>query len=111
MVHQGKCIRECRQDLQILKELWDVIATVLYQLEAWQSVTFTAIKTDDMEDQVQRYPPESQPASGLAGHEPVTIATPLVPQPELFLLELRNFDTWLFFPRSLVPQCLRVPNH
>eukprot|EP01012_Entosiphon_sulcatum_P019543 TRINITY_DN24443_c0_g2_i1.p1 TRINITY_DN24443_c0_g2~~TRINITY_DN24443_c0_g2_i1.p1 ORF type:complete len:4685 (-),score=794.60 TRINITY_DN24443_c0_g2_i1:231-14285(-) len=55
MINPGRAIKECRSDLQLLKQLWDVVSVILYQLEAWNKVAFTKLLVDEMEEQAKRF--------------------------------------------------------
>lgn len=50
----GAPIVRSRNDLKILKRIWDVTAMVLWQINEWKSIPFLKIETDEIEDQVKK---------------------------------------------------------
>lgn len=51
----GTPVTSSRNDLKILKKIWDIAAMVLWQIEDWKSIPFLKIDTDSIEDQVKKF--------------------------------------------------------
>jgi dynein heavy chain len=43
-----KALKDCRNDLQNLKQMWDLIALIDYQFETWKSTLWDKIDTDNL---------------------------------------------------------------
>uniref|UniRef100_A0A8C2C4N6 AAA+ ATPase domain-containing protein n=1 Tax=Cyprinus carpio TaxID=7962 RepID=A0A8C2C4N6_CYPCA len=51
-------LKQCRKELPILKELWDLVLVVQSCLEAWQTTPWRQINVDDMEMECKRFSKE-----------------------------------------------------
>uniref|UniRef100_A0A672SZQ6 Dynein axonemal heavy chain 17 n=1 Tax=Sinocyclocheilus grahami TaxID=75366 RepID=A0A672SZQ6_SINGR len=51
-------LKQCRKELPILKELWDLVLVVQSCLEAWQMTPWRQINVDDMEMECKRFSKE-----------------------------------------------------
>eukprot|EP00755_Sulcionema_specki_P032815 Sspe_Gene.20010::Locus_7312_Transcript_1_1_Confidence_1.000_Length_13148::g.20010::m.20010/K10408/DNAH; dynein heavy chain, axonemal len=49
----GKAVMECRNDLRLLKQLWDAIALTSYQLDTWNRIPFHRVDFEDIEGKVR----------------------------------------------------------
>jgi len=43
-----KSLKDCRNDLQNLKQMWDLVSLVDYQFETWKSTLWDKIDTDNL---------------------------------------------------------------
>jgi len=43
-----KQLRECRAELCLLKQLWDLISLIDYQFDAWKSTLWDKIDTEQL---------------------------------------------------------------
>jgi len=43
-----KALKDCRNDLQNLKQMWDLIALIDFQFETWKSTLWDKIDTDNL---------------------------------------------------------------
>jgi dynein heavy chain len=43
-----KALKDCRNDLQNLKQMWDLISLIDYQFETWKSTLWDKIDTDNL---------------------------------------------------------------
>ncbi|XP_068007753.1 dynein axonemal heavy chain 9 [Melanerpes formicivorus] len=55
MVPDYKQLRQCRKELCLLKELWDMISLVNTTLEAWQTTKWAAINVENMDLECRRF--------------------------------------------------------
>ncbi|KFV69246.1 Dynein beta chain, ciliary, partial [Dryobates pubescens] len=55
MVPDYKQLRQCRKELCLLKELWDMISLVNTTLEAWQTTKWAAIDVESMDLECRRF--------------------------------------------------------
>lgn len=53
-----KQLKQCRKELPILKELWDLALVVQSSLDAWQTTPWRQINVDDMEMECKRFSKE-----------------------------------------------------
>ncbi|XP_077101765.1 dynein axonemal heavy chain 9 [Siphateles boraxobius] len=53
-----KQLKQCRKELPILKELWDLVRVVQSCLDAWQTTPWRQINVDDMEMECKRFSKE-----------------------------------------------------
>ncbi|XP_026133128.1 dynein axonemal heavy chain 9 [Carassius auratus] len=53
-----KQLKQCRKELPILKELWDLVLVVKSCLEAWETTPWRQINVDDMEMECKRFSKE-----------------------------------------------------
>ncbi len=53
-----KQLKQCRKELPILKEMWDLVLVVQSCLEAWQTTPWRQINVDDMEMECKRFSKE-----------------------------------------------------
>eukprot|EP00756_Hemistasia_phaeocysticola_P021738 Hpha_TRINITY_DN15791_c11_g1::TRINITY_DN15791_c11_g1_i1::g.41603::m.41603/K10408/DNAH; dynein heavy chain, axonemal len=50
----ARAVTDSRKDLFLLKKLWDVIALITYQLDAWNHVLFKRLNVEDIEARVRK---------------------------------------------------------
>lgn len=43
-----KALKDCRNDLQNLKQMWDLISLIDFQFETWKSTLWDKIDTDNL---------------------------------------------------------------
>jgi len=43
-----KALKDCRNDLQNLKQMWDLVALIDFQFETWKSTLWDKIDTDNL---------------------------------------------------------------
>jgi dynein heavy chain len=48
-----KALKDCRNDLQNLKQMWDLVALIDYQFETWKSTLWDKIDTDNLMAQIK----------------------------------------------------------
>ncbi|XP_026855443.2 LOW QUALITY PROTEIN: dynein heavy chain 9, axonemal [Electrophorus electricus] len=53
-----KQLKQCRKEVSILKELWDLIMVVQFSLDAWQTTPWLDINVEDMELECKRFSKE-----------------------------------------------------
>lgn len=49
-----KQLKQCRKEVSILKELWDMIMAMRFSLDSWRTTPWREIKVDDMEMECKR---------------------------------------------------------
>lgn len=47
-------VSECRTDLRMLKQVWDVIGLVQFQFSSWRQIPFVEVKTEMLEDEMKK---------------------------------------------------------
>ncbi|XP_008276610.1 dynein axonemal heavy chain 9 [Stegastes partitus] len=57
-VSEYKQLRQCRREVGLLKELWDMIATVESSMAAWRTTPWREIHVEDMELECKRFSKE-----------------------------------------------------
>uniref|UniRef100_A0A8B9HTP5 Dynein, axonemal, heavy chain 9 n=1 Tax=Astyanax mexicanus TaxID=7994 RepID=A0A8B9HTP5_ASTMX len=53
-----KQLKQCRKEVSILKELWDVVSVVRFNLEAWRTTPWREINVEEMELECKRFSKE-----------------------------------------------------
>jgi len=48
-----KALKDCRNDLQNLKQMWDLISLIDFQFETWKSTLWDKIDTDNLMSQIK----------------------------------------------------------
>ena len=48
-----KQLKDCRNELNLLKQMWDLISLIDYQFEAWKSTLWDKIDTDNLEQLIK----------------------------------------------------------
>uniref|UniRef100_A0AAR2IP24 Dynein heavy chain 9, axonemal n=1 Tax=Pygocentrus nattereri TaxID=42514 RepID=A0AAR2IP24_PYGNA len=53
-----KQLKQCRKEVSILKELWDIISVVQFSLDAWRTTPWRDINVDEMDMECKRFSKE-----------------------------------------------------
>jgi dynein heavy chain len=48
-----KALKDCRNDLQNLKQMWDLVSLIDFQFETWKSTLWDKIDTDNLMSQIK----------------------------------------------------------
>eukprot|EP00762_Andalucia_godoyi_P002900 ANDGO_04168.mRNA.1 Dynein beta chain len=55
LVNNGRSIKECRADVFLLKQLWDIISLTVLQIDEWKNLSFLKMDTSIVEEETKKF--------------------------------------------------------